>query len=316
MAHMEPTPPTTTEGMPAGIAAPDRLGLGTVALRTDRLDIAFGILDTWLAAGGRLIDTAAVYGTGESERTIGAWLRDRGTRGEVELLTKGAHPDQRDWSSRMTPEAIEGDLAASLDRLGVPTVDAYLVHRDDPSVPIGVILEALAAQVSSGRARSYGVSNWTLARLDAALEYVDAHGLPALTWSSSYLGLASPTSPIWPGGVDACDDASRAWYASHATRLVAWSPGGNGFFVPGADLTIERFDRLRSAGNLARRERAAELAARRGVTMNQVALAWVLGQPSAPIVLIGTTVAGHLAEAIEATRMCLSADELRWLERG
>jgi aryl-alcohol dehydrogenase-like predicted oxidoreductase len=143
---------------------------------------------------------------------------------------------------------------------------------------------------------------------------VDGHGLPPLAWSSSYLGLARPTGPIWPGSVDACDETSRAWYASHATRFVAWSPGGNGFFVPDADLADGRFDPLRSAGNLARRERAAELAVRRGVTMNQVALAWVLGQPSEPFVLVGTTSADHLAEAIEATRIRLTTDELDGLE--
>lgn len=311
---MERTTSTTD-----GTDALERLGLGTAGLGTDRPDVAFGILDAWRAAGGRLIDTAAVYGVraGDSERAIGAWLRARGARDEVVLLTKGAHPDQVDRTSRMTPDAIEADLGASLERLGVPSVDAYLVHRDDPGVPVGVILEALAAQVAAGRATSIGVSNWTLPRLDAALGYIEAHGLPPLAWSSSYLGLASPIAPIWPGSVDACDDASRAWYAIHdTTRLLAWTPSASGFFVPGTDLTADGFHPYRSAANLARRERAGELAARLGVTTNQVALAWVLGQPFAPVALIGTTSAAHLAEAIESTRIRLTDDESRWLEHG
>jgi aryl-alcohol dehydrogenase-like predicted oxidoreductase len=297
-----------------------RLGLGTTGLGTDRLDVAFEILDAWHAAGGRLIDTAAVYGprlgAGDSERAIGAWLRARDTRDDVDIMTKGAHPNESDWSSRMTPAMIEADLVASLERLGVDAIEAYLVHRDDPDVPVGVILEALARQVAAGRTRSIGVSNWTLPRLDAALAYVDAHDLPRLAWSSSAFGLASPIEMIWPGTVDAGDDGSRAWYASHDTRLVAWRPGANGFFVPGADLTAEVFDPYRSAGNLARRERATELAARLGATPSQVALAWVLGQPFAPVALIGTTSVTHLAEAIGALEIRLSPDDRRWLEDG
>lgn len=121
---------------------------------------------------------------------------------------------------------------------------------------------------------------------------------------------------IWPGTVDAGDDGSRAWYASHDTRLVAWRPGASGFFVPGTDLTAEAFDPYRSAGNLARRERATELAARLGATPNQVALAWVLGEPSAPVALIGTTSVTHLAEAIGTLEIRLSPDDRRWLEGG
>ena len=301
---------------PAGDAAygVGRLGLGTVALDTERLDVAFEILDAWHAAGGRLVDTAAVYGAGESERAVGAWIRSRGARDEVELLTKGAHPDMTDWSSRMTAEAIHADLTASLERLDVSKVDVYLVHRDDPRVPVDIIVEALAAEVVAGRARSIGVSNWTLERLDVALAYVEARGLPPLAWSSSYFGLAAPSGPIWPGGIDACDEDSRAWYAGHKTRLLAWSPGGNGFFVPGADLTVRRFEPYRSAANLARRERATELAAREGVTPNQIALAWVLGEPSAPIALVGTTSPAHLAEAIGAAQVRLTDVERRRLE--
>ena len=297
-------------------ATVDQFGLGTVSLRSERPKVAFAILDAWRAAGGRLIDTAAVYGAGESERAIGAWLRARDVRDEVVLLTKGAHPDPSDWVSRMTPDAIEADLTASLVRLGVKSVDVYLVHRDDPSVPVGVILEALAAQVAAGRVRAYGVSNWTPARLDEALDYIEAHNMPPLAWSSSYFGLASPVVPSLPGVVDASDGASRDWYASHATRLVAWSPGGNGYFVPDADLAAGRFDAYRDPANLARRERAADLATRRGWTMSQVALAWVLSQPFAPVALIGTTSVAHLREALDAATIRLTEEERRWLEHG
>src|SRR6187397_1492381 len=173
------------------------LGLGTVAFRRSGQDRAFAVLDAWRTAGGRLIDTAAVYGHGESESVIGAWLRSRGVREDVLLLTKGGHPDERDWSSRISPEAIESDLGESLERLGVDAVDIYLVHRDAPSIPVGEILEPLAAAVASGRARSFGVSNWPRWRLDEADRYVASRGWPAIPWVSNSLSLARSAHAPW-----------------------------------------------------------------------------------------------------------------------
>ena len=294
----------------------DQLGLGTNLLSTERADLAFGVLDAWRAAGGRLIDTAASYGAGASERVIGDWLRARGTRDSVVLLTKAGHPGDDYRRSRVSPEVIAADLAASLERLGVASVDILLLHRDDPALEVGPLLDALVAQVEAGRASAYGLSNWTIARLDAALAYVDEHGLPALEWSSSYLGLAAPVGEAWPGVVAASDPASRAWYATHPTRLLSWSPVANGFFRADADLDEDRFMAYRSPVNLARRERAGSLGERHGLSMTQVALAWVLCQPFAPCASIGTTSPAHLAEAIAAADVRLTDAELRWLEEG
>jgi len=291
------------------------LWLGTGWFRTAATDAALAVLDAWPAAGGRLIDTASVYGHGQSETVIGTWLRTRGARDEVVLLTKGGHPDERDWSNRVTPEIIASDLTGSLDRLGVPAVDIYLVHRDRREVPVGEIIDALAAQVSAGRARSIGVSNWTPERLDAAIMYADRHGLPSIAWSSPSLALAQPVHPPWPGTVDAGDDASRSWYATHATRLEAWSPTANGYFAADADLGSRRLRAYRTPANEARRARAAEFGATRGLTATQVALAWVISQPFRPVAIIGTTVVAHLHEAAAAA-VTLAGSERDWIEHG
>ncbi len=113
---------------------------------------------------------------GAAERLIGLWLRARPVAArEVLVLTKGAHPDEA-WRSRLTPEAIAVDIAASLGRLGVGAVDAWLVHRDDEAVPVGEIVDALDALVRTGQARSVGVSNWRLPRLREAVAWAAAHG--------------------------------------------------------------------------------------------------------------------------------------------
>ncbi len=300
----------------AGVDQVGPVALGTVALRADRGDVAFAVLDAWHEAGGRMIDTAAVYGQGESERAIGAWLAARRVRDDVVLLTKGAHPDESDWSDRISPEAIEADLTDSLERLGVGSVDIFLVHRDAPSIPVGEILEPLAAAVASGRIRSFGVSNWTPARLDAATAYAATRGWPPIAWCSDSLSLAKPVGEPWPGVVDVSDAAGRAWFASHPTRLLAWSPTGNGFFAPDADLSVARFDAYRTPANEARRARAAELGSVRGLSATQVAIAWVVNQPFAPVAIVGTRSVAHLREAVRAATVSLTEGELRWLEDG
>jgi aryl-alcohol dehydrogenase-like predicted oxidoreductase len=295
-----------------------RLALGTGNLQTVPLDDALAVLDAWVAAGGRLIDTAQNYGAGASESVIGTWLGRRGARDDVVLLTKGGHPnDGDDWWSRVTPENLASDLTGSLERLGVETVDIYLAHRDRPDVPVGEILDALATQVAAGRAGAFGVTNWTIERLDAGNAYAASRGWPPIGWSSPSLSLAHLVAEPWPGCLGANDDASRAWYATHrTTRMEAWSPTANGWFVAGADQREPRFDAYRTAENAARRDRAAAFGAERGLSATQVALAWVVSQPFAPVAVIGTRSIAHLGEAIEGAAVTLTQAELDWLERG
>ena len=273
-------------------------------------------VSTRRAGGGRLIDTASVYGHGESELAIGTWLRTRGTRDEVVLLDQGCPSGRARLVHPGHPRDDPHDLSGSLERLGVPAVDIYLVHRDRPAVLVGEILDALAAEVAAGRARSFGVSNWTIERLDEANAYAAARGWPPIAWSSPSLALARPTGEQWPGTVDAGDDASRAWYATHPTRLEVWSPTANGYFAADADLAEPWYDAYRTQGNEARRARAAEFGAARGLTASQVALAWVISQPFAPVAVIGTRTVAHLRAAIEAASVCLTEAELAWLEHG
>ena len=124
------------------------------------------LLDAYLAAGGNCLDTAPVYSLGDSERTIGRWLRERQTRDEVILITKGCHPEfdpsdpfGKPWQPRVTPEALYADVNDSLERLQTDFIDIYLLHRDDESVPVQVILNALNAERTRGRIRALGVSN-------------------------------------------------------------------------------------------------------------------------------------------------------------
>lgn len=295
-----------------------RLGLGTAAFRPGRRDAALHILDDWAALGGRLIDTAAVYGGGESERAIGEWLRASGHRRDVVLVTKGAHPDP-EWQSRLDPVSIAADLAQSLDRLGTDVVDIYMVHRDDTAVPVSELMDALHEHVARGAVRSLGASNWTPERVDEANAYAAAYGRPGFEIVSNYFGLAEHVRRFLPGAISATSGPMRTWHAETGMPLLAWSAQSNGYFADDFDLAAVGRDvaeTYESADNRARRERARELARRRGSSATQIALAWVLDQPFAPYALVGARSAAALRDAWAASDLALSAQELSWLETG
>lgn len=312
--------PAATDRAIPGLCGPiPRLVLGSVNLSDERPDAGFAVLDAFVERGGRLVDTALVYGGGAAERLIGLWLRARSVAArEVLILTKGAHPDEA-WRSRLTPEAIAVDIAASLGRLGVGTVDAWLVHRDDEAVPVGEIVDALDTLVRTGQARAVGVSNWRLPRLREAVGWAAAHGRAPIVVSSNYLGLAVATEFPWLGCVSARDDETLAWHATTGLPLLAWSSQASGFFAPAFDPATANPDVVSSylsEANLARRARAMELGARRGWDAAQVALAWVLSEPSAPFAAFGVRDPAGIDRAWAALETPLTPGERAWLDTG
>ena len=312
--------PAPTDRAIPGLCGPiPRLVLGSFNLTDERPDAGFSVLDAFVERGGRLVDTALVYTGGAAERLIGLWLRARPVAArEVLVLTKGAHPDEA-WHSRLTPEAIATDIAASLGRLGMETVDAWLAHRDDEAVPVGEIVDALDALVRTGQARTVGVSNWRLPRLREATAWAAANDRAPIVVSSSYLGLAAAVEVPWPGCQSARDDETLAWHAASGLPLLAWSSQASGFFAPAFDPATANPDVVStylSEANLARRARATELGARRGWDAAQVALAWVLSEPSAPFAAFGVRDPAGIDRAWVALETPLTPGERAWLDTG
>src|SRR5437588_7643397 len=179
-----------------------RLVLGTMVMEPARLELTYALLDTWLEVGGNIVDTAHIYNGGNSERALGMWLRERGARDRLTILDKGAHPNAD--RVRVTPEDITCDLRDSLARLKTDYIDLYLLHRDDPPVPVGPIVEALNEQKSAGPIGAFGGSNWMPARIEETNAYAAAHELEGFCASSPNLSLAAPKEPVWSGCVSAC----------------------------------------------------------------------------------------------------------------
>jgi aryl-alcohol dehydrogenase-like predicted oxidoreductase len=280
--------------------AAERLVFGTVDLPDTEL--AGRLLDRYVAAGGRAVDVANVYGDGESSRAVGRWLRRRSGPGPM-LYAKGCHPP----FCRPSLVADEVDKARAL--LEVDRIDVFILHRDDLQYPVSAWAEALLEQVDRGAIGGFGVSNWTVDRLRGLRKYLISIGANHLRALSNHFSLAQMVSPPWEGCLALSKEDLRAIGALHV-RVLAWSSLATGYFA-GRD--TPHWD---SAANRARRERAAQLAERLGVTTAAVALAYVLHQPGYVLPIVGTRSEEHLDEALAAGAIQLNTAELEWLEDG
>jgi aryl-alcohol dehydrogenase-like predicted oxidoreductase len=283
-----------------------RLVLGTANLAEAEKPDA--VLDAFYDAGGRAIDLANVYGEGAAERVVGDWLRTTGRRDDVALYAKGCHPPLCE------PQRVSSEVETALGNLGTDRLDAFLLHRDDPRIPVEAWAEALLGELRGGTIEAVGVSNWSLDRfseLRAQLTGSDDDGGPAVF--SNHFSLARMAEPPWPGCV-AIDSASARALVGSGVTLLAWASLAHGYLssdAGGGDPSISRHWDTRE--NRERRRRAAELARELGVTTAAVAIAYVLAHDGIRPV-VGTRSVEHLADVLSAERLELPPEQLAQLE--
>ncbi|HEU5111703.1 MAG TPA: aldo/keto reductase [Acidimicrobiia bacterium] len=299
------------------------IGLGT----TSRIftpagdDRVADLIDAFLAVGGNCIDTAHIYGSGESEKTLGRWLEQSRRRDEIILITKGCHPHVDEAGQfgppRVTPEAIHSDLDESLERLATDRVDLYLLHRDDETVPPGPLLEALNEEKARGRIAAFGASNWTVDRIALANEYAAEHGLTGFAVSSPGLSLPRPVEMQFPGTLFA-DDHTRRWHTQTQLPVLAWTSLAAGFvsgrFRPNDKVVDESTRAFFSEENFERLRRAQEVAERSNASSLEVALAFVLQQQFPVIALVGPSRVENLEGTLGALDLDLTEEEMRYLD--
>ncbi len=294
----------------AGVDQPvSRLVMGCDNQR--QYTLASVMFDDFFERGGNCFDTAWIYGNGLFERHLGAWIESRNVRNRVVIIGKGAH------SPYCYPQIIGVQLHETLNRLSTDYVDIYLMHRDNPDVPVGEFVEALNEQLRAGRCRAIGGSNWSLARVTQANEYARQHGLTGFVAISNNFSLARMIEPIWSGCISASDTESRAWLARHRIPLLAWSSQARGFFTarsaPDKRTEPELVRCWYSDDNFQRKERVMELAKQKGVTPTTMALAYVLAQPFPVLALIGPRELDETRASFDALNLSLTPDECRWL---
>jgi 1-deoxyxylulose-5-phosphate synthase len=304
-----------------------RIVQGTVMVRSEEVEKSFALLDEVFELGGTTFDTAHQYGGGDSERTFGRWVRERGLRDEVVVIGKGAHHNAD--RKRVTPFDITADLFDSLARFGFDHIELYLLHRDDPSVPVGPIVEVLNEHLSEGRIGAFGGSNWTPERLREANAYARENDLTPFVASSPNLSLAEQAVEPWPGCVSIsgrAGESDREWYAREGIPLFTWSSLAGGFFS--GRFTRDNLDSFDGyldllcvetyclEENFERLDRARVLAAERGLTVPQIALAYVLDQPLEVFALVGCNTGEEFRANVAAGDVQLTPEELAWLESG
>lgn len=314
-------------GRLAGVDKPvSRLCQGCIAFNIDDEEATFGLLDDVRALGCNCVDLGHLYGGGAHERIMGKWMEQRGCRDEMVVLTKCCHqnPDR----NRVTRFDLMADLHDSLARLRTDAIDIYVLHRDDPEVEVGRIVDWLNEQVDAGRIRAFGGSNWSRERIAAANAYAEKNGLVPFACSSPHFSLAEMFEPAWAGciGISGPSEApARQWYAETGLAVFSWSTLARGFFsgkinrdnyqsVFGGSPNEVAIHAFCHEPNFERLDRAEVLAKEKGAGVPQIALAYVANQPMNIFALLGCYTGQEFQECLEGWSLELTPEEIEWLD--
>lgn len=275
----------------------------------------FALLDAFVEAGFNLIDTADVYSAwvpgnsgGESELLIGRWLRHSGKRNQVLLATKVAK-----WGKfpGLSSENIAAAVEGSLERLGTDVIDLYQAHEDDVAVPLEATLGAFGRLIEQGKVRAIGASNYSAVRLREALQVSADYNLPRYEVLQPQYNLADRS------GYEA---ALQTVAAEHGLGVIPYYALASGFLTGkyrrAGDAALSS---ARGAGVVARYLDARglrilqaldDVAGKHRATPAQVALAWLMAQPTITAPIASATTLAQLQELLAAARLQLDSSDM------
>ena len=264
-----------------------------------------------LELGINFLDTANFYSLGSSEEIVGRAIRDFARRDEIVLATKVFMPMRPGPNGRgLSRKAIFAELDASLKRLGTDYVDLYQIHRWDYATPIEETLEALNDVVRAGKVRYIGASSMYAWQFAKALYVSRLNGWVEFVSMQNHLNLIYREE----------EREMLPLCADQGVGVIPWSPLARGRLTRDWDESSARQDRdefgrtLYVPSDRQVAEAVAKVAAARGVSRAQVALAWVAQKSEVTAPIIGASKPGHLTDAAAALSLDLSADEIAALE--
>lgn len=311
-------PQTRTIGS-SGLETPRLVLGGNVFGWTSSGAEAFRLLDRFVDAGGRMIDTADVYSVwvpghrgGESENLIGEWLKRRGGRGEVLIATKVGMLAGR-GGDKLEGARIAAAAEESLKRLGVDEIDLYYAHRDDPETPLAETLAAFDRLVRDGKVRALGASNYEADRLAEALD------ISARERLASYAVL-QPEYHLMNRG--AFEGPLQELCRERGLGVLPYYGLASGFLT-GKYRSSEdraksvrggRMDAYLNPRGFAVLAALEDVAAEAGATMAQVALAWVAAQPGVTAPIASAKSLEQLEELLGAMELDLTHEQLERLD--
>lgn len=304
-----------------------RLVQGTVMLTGENRSHNRALFDHLFEQGFTTFDTAHGYNQGNSEKELGAWIKDRGIRDQAVILTKGAHPYPPEEPRRVAPKFIRSDIEESLERLQTDYIDLYVLHRDDPEMPVSEIVDVLNEQKTLGRIGAFGGSNWTLERIQAANAYAETNQLTPFAISSPQFSVAEMIKEPWPNCVSVSGEQgeeARQWYAENDVSLFTWSSLAGGFMT--GKFTRDNLDSFTEywdvtpihayayESNFQRLDRVKTLAQARNTTPAQISLAYVLSHGQSIHAIVAAWEIDQVADNLSALDIKLTQQEIDWLD--
>ena len=270
------------------------------------------IIKAGLNSGINFFDTAIAYQGGTSEKYLGRVLRDNAQRDKVVVATKFLPRTKEEMEKGVTGQQhIESMLNQSLSNLGMDYVDLYIYHMWDYHTPLYEIMEGLNRMVKSGKVRYIGISNcfaWQLAKANALAE---AEGFAKFISVQGHYNLIFREEEREMAALAAFDNIAMTPYSPLAGGRLAKHPGESS-----KRFVEDSYARLKYDATAKQDEiiinRVSELAEKRGVSMTEISLAWLLTKSDSPVV--GTTKLHHIDGAVKAVDLKLTEDEIRYLE--
>ena len=292
-------------------------GFGALPIQRISFDSAKEILLHAYNSGINFFDTARFYT--DSEEKIGYALSD--VRDKIYIATKTAAQNADDFWK---------DLNTSLNNMKTDYIDIYLMHRDNPMVDPGPMVEILNEYHKAGRIGAFGGSNWTHQRIAEANAYASKYGLVPFTVSSPNFGLCNQIDDPWGGGPGCvtisgpANEEARAWYRDNHIPVLAYSSLGRGMFagivksndIEGAKKILDPFavKGYCYPENFERLARAEQLAAEKNCSVPQIALAWIMNQDFEVFPLVSAKKASRIVSNVQALDITLTKDEAEWLD--
>lgn len=272
------------------------------------------IIRQGLELGINFFDTAIGYQSGTSEQYLGRALRDFVPRDKVVVATKFLPRTQEEISAGITGQQhIEQMINTSLKNLGMDYVDLYIYHMWDYETPLYDIMDGLNRIVKAGKARYIGISNCFAYQLARANALAEKEGFAKFVSVQGHYNLIFREEEREMAKLCAEDNIAMTPYSALAGGRLSKHPGETSKRLQEDDYARLKYDSTAEQDEIIIR-RVAKLADRRGVTMTEISLAWLLTKVTAPVV--GATKRHHVEGAASAVDLALTEEEISWLEEA
>ena len=272
------------------------------------------IIRRGLELGVNFFDTAIGYQSGTSEQYLGRALRDYTKREDVVVATKFLPRTQEEIAAGITGQQhIEQMLNTSLKNLGLDYVDLYIYHMWDYETPLYDIMDGLNRIVKAGKARYIGISNCFAYQLAKANALAEKEGLTKFVSIQGHYNLIFREEEREMAKLCAEDNIAMTPYSALAGGRLAKHPGETSKRLEEDSYAKFKYDATVKQDAVII-NRVAELAEKRGVSMTEISLAWLLAKVTSPVV--GATKPHHIEDAAKAVDLALAPDEMAYLEEG